>query len=93
MWRFVRRLKFIFTFWRFIPFLIDYFRSGEVPGAKKIAGVVLLLAYLIFPFDLIPDYLLFFGVLDDVMVVTFVLERIVKMAPASLKEKYKLLDK
>lgn len=60
---------------------------------KKIVGVVLLLAYLIFPFDLIPDYLLLFGVLDDVMVVTFVLERIVKMAPASLKEKYKLLEK
>ena len=93
MWRFVRRLKFIFTFWRFIPFLIDYFRSVEVSGPKKIVGVVLLLAYLIFPFDLIPDYLLFFGVLDDVMVVTFVLERIVKMAPASLKKKYKLLDK
>ncbi|WP_404430034.1 YkvA family protein [Sutcliffiella horikoshii] len=93
MWRFVRRLKFIFTFWRFIPFLIDYFRSGEVSGAKKIVGVVLLLAYVIFPFDLIPDYLLVFGVLDDVMVVTFVLERIVKMAPVSLKEKYKLLEK
>ncbi|TYS69466.1 DUF1232 domain-containing protein [Sutcliffiella horikoshii] len=93
MRKFVRRLKFIFTFWRFIPFLIDYFRSNEVTGAKKIVGVVLLLAYLIFPFDLIPDYLLFFGVLDDVMVVTFVLERIVKMAPNSLKEKYKLLDK
>ena len=91
MWKFVRRLKFIFTFWRFIPFLIDYFRSGEVSGAKKIVGVVLLLAYVIFPFDLIPDYLLVFGVLDDV--VTFVLERIVKMAPASLKEKYKLLEK
>ncbi|NLP49161.1 DUF1232 domain-containing protein [Bacillus sp. RO1] len=93
MRKFVRRLKFIFTFWRFIPFLIDYFRSNQVSWAKKIAGVVLLLAYLIFPFDLIPDYLLFFGVLDDVMVVTFVLERIVKMAPSSLKEKYKLLDK
>ncbi|WP_226681731.1 YkvA family protein [Sutcliffiella horikoshii] len=93
MLRFFRRLKFIFTFWRFIPFLIDYFRSGEVSVAKKLVGVVLLLAYLIFPFDFIPDYLLFFGVLDDVMVVTFVLERIVKLAPASLKEKYKLLDK
>ncbi len=73
--------------------MIDYFRSGEVSGAKKIVGVVLLLAYVVFPFDLIPDYLLVFGVLDDVMVVTFVLERIVKMAPASLKEKYKLLEK
>ncbi|KPB04518.1 YkvA family protein [Bacillus sp. CHD6a] len=93
MRKFIRRLKFIFTFWRFIPFLIDYFRSNEVTGTKKIVGVVLLVVYLIFPFDLIPDYLLFFGVLDDVMVVTFLLERIVKMAPIPLKEKYKLLDK
>ncbi len=93
MWRFLRRLKFVFTFWRFIPFLLDYFRSGEVSGTKKIVGVLLLLTYVIFPFDLIPDYLLFFGVLDDIMIVTFVLERMVKMAPASLKEKHKLLDK
>lgn len=93
MWKFLRRLKFVFTFWRFIPFLIDYFRSGEVSGAKKIVGVVLLLVYVVFPFDLIPDYLLFFGVLDDIMIVTFVLERMVKMAPLSLKEKHKLLDK
>lgn len=93
MWRFFRRLRFIFTFWRFIPFLLDYFRSVEVSGTKKIMGVLLLLIYVIFPFDLIPDYLLFFGVLDDIMIVTFVLERMVKMAPVSLKEKHKLLDK
>jgi uncharacterized membrane protein YkvA (DUF1232 family) len=64
-----------------------------VSGTKKITGVLLIIGYLIFPFDLIPDYLLFVGVLDDIMVVTFVLERMVKMAPASLKEKYKLSDK
>ncbi|MCM3618191.1 DUF1232 domain-containing protein [Sutcliffiella horikoshii] len=93
MIKILRRLKFVFTFWRFIPFLIDYFRSREVSGMKKVAGVLLLAAYVVFPFDLIPDYLLFFGLLDDVVIVTFVLERMVKMAPFSLKEKHKLLDK
>lgn len=43
-----------------------------------------------FPFDLIPDFLLFFGVLDDIAVVLFILQRIVKMAPKHLQEKYNL---
>ncbi|QFT91112.1 hypothetical protein FIU87_20890 [Bacillus sp. THAF10] len=89
----LKRLRFVFTFWRFIPFLVDYFRSREVSGTKKITGFVLLLGYVVFPFDLIPDYVLLFGAVDDIVIITFVLERLVKMAPASLKEKYKLLDK
>lgn len=57
---------------------------------KKILSIALLIGYVMFPFDLIPDFLLFFGVLDDVAVVLFILQRIVKMAPVQLQEKYEL---
>ena len=57
---------------------------------KKILSIALLIGYVMFPFDLIPDFLLFFGVLDDVAVVLFILQRIVKMAPVQLQKKYEL---
>ncbi|WP_316397428.1 YkvA family protein [Metabacillus litoralis] len=57
---------------------------------KKIIGLLLILAYALFPFDLIPDFLSLIGIVDDVVIATFVLERMINMAPESLKDKYKL---
>ncbi len=88
--RFWRRLMFIFKFHRSIPFFKDFFISNEITIGKKLISILLIVGYIIFPFDAIPDFLLFFGVLDDVMVATLILQQIVKMAPASLKEKYKV---
>ncbi|MFC0558339.1 YkvA family protein [Halalkalibacter alkalisediminis] len=90
MLRFFKRLTFIFKFWKFIPFLVDFFSSKEVQVQKKILGVSLIVAYAVFPFDLIPDFISFFGILDDVMLATFILTRIVKIAPQSLKIKHQL---
>jgi uncharacterized membrane protein YkvA (DUF1232 family) len=42
----------------------------------------------VFPFDIIPDWLGLFGVIDDVAVLLFILQQIVKMAPSHLKNKY-----
>ncbi|KHF39559.1 YkvA family protein [Halalkalibacter okhensis] len=86
----VKRLTFILKVWRFAPFLKDYFLSKEVSVHKKWIGVLLIIGYVMFPFDLIPDYILFLGILDDVVIVTFIFERMVKMAPESLKQKYNL---
>lgn len=77
-------------FRRFGPFLYDFFTSKEVAMQKKVLSIVFLIGYVVFPFDLIPDFLMFFGVLDDVAVVLFILQRIVKMAPKHLQEKYNL---
>ncbi|CAM3844375.1 YkvA family protein [Mesobacillus zeae] len=85
-----KRFKFVFKFWKFIPFIKDFFLSREVKANKKIIGLVLILAYAFFPFDLIPDFLAFFGVIDDIVIAGFVLERMVKLAPDSLKEKHGL---
>lgn len=88
--KFTKRISFIFKFWRFLPFLKDFFLTTEVKIHKKVLGVLMILTYVFFPFDLIPDYLAFLGIIDDLVIATFVLERFIKIAPESLKEKYNL---
>lgn len=88
--KFTKRISFIFKFWRFLPFLKDFFLTTEVKIHKKVLGVLMILTYVFFPFDLIPDYLSFLGIIDDLVIATFVLERFIKIAPESLKEKYNL---
>ncbi len=90
MFKFLRRIKFIFQFGRFFPFLKDFYQSREVPAHHKVLGALMILTYAFFPFDLIPDYLAFFGIVDDVVIATFILERLVKIAPQSLKDKHKI---
>ncbi|MBA2176748.1 DUF1232 domain-containing protein [Halobacillus locisalis] len=87
-----KRIKFVFNVRKSIPFLNQFFRSKEVSREKKWTSVLLLVLYLIFPWDLIPDVLVFFGIIDDLAVFTFVLQLMVKMAPESLKEQYELKD-
>ncbi|PFK47782.1 hypothetical protein COI93_00480 [Bacillus cereus] len=90
MKKFINRFRLMFHVRRFGPFLYEFFISKEVVMKKKILSIALLIGYVMFPFDLIPDFLLFFGVLDDVAVVLFILQRIVKMAPVQLQKKYEL---
>ncbi|MFC0187484.1 YkvA family protein [Fictibacillus aquaticus] len=92
MFKSFKRLKFILKFWKFIPFLKDYFLSPKVSLPKKVAGLLLFAAYAVFPFDIIPDFLLFFGILDEVAVAAFILQRMIKNAPESLQKKYNLLN-
>jgi uncharacterized membrane protein YkvA (DUF1232 family) len=86
----MKRIKFMLKFWRFIPFLKDFFTSQEVKSHHKALGVLGILTYAFFPFDFIPDFLSFFGIVDDVVIATFILERLVKIAPPSLRDKYDL---
>lgn len=67
---------------------MGFFVSKDVQLHKKALGVLLILTYAFFPFDLIPDFLSFIGIIDDVVVAGLILERMVKMAPQSLKDKY-----
>lgn len=93
MARILSRLRFVFNLKRFFPFLIDFFRSSEVSTGKKVVSVGLIVGYLILPFDVIPDFLIVLGFVDDIVVLTFMLQQIVKMAPASIKEKHQLEEK
>lgn len=88
MFKFIKRIGFILKFWKFIPFLVDFFKSKEVESYKKTLGFLLILTYAFFPFDLIPDFLALAGIIDDVVIAGIILERMVKLAPDSLKEKH-----
>ncbi|AEH49097.1 YkvA family protein [Parageobacillus thermoglucosidasius] len=90
MKRIWKRLRFVIKIRRFFPFLIEFFRSQEVSMLKKTLVILLLASYAAFPFDIIPDWLGLFGVIDDVAVLLFILQQIVKMAPSRLKNKYGL---
>lgn len=83
-----RRLKFIINIRKSIPFLVEFFKSREVRVSHKLWSVGLFVGYLLFPFDLIPDILGLIGFVDDAAVLGFILQRMVNMAPESLKEKY-----
>lgn len=88
MKKLISRLRVVFHVRRFVPFLFDFFTSKEVSIKKKILSVAFLVGYVAMPFDLIPDFLPFIGILDDIGIVLFILNRIVKMAPAQLQEKH-----
>ncbi|GLY11137.1 YkvA family protein [Bacillus badius] len=85
-----KRVKFVFTFRRSVPFLKDFFLSKEVAGFSKVLSIGLIIGYLWLPFDLIPDFLAVFGLIDDIAIFALVLQQIVKMAPDSIKEKHKM---
>ncbi|WP_028402475.1 YkvA family protein [Ectobacillus panaciterrae] len=85
-----RRFRFIFNVRKFLPFLKEFFLSKEVSPSKKLLSLVLIGLYAVLPFDLIPDFLGFFGILDDVTILMFVLQYIVKLAPQTMREKYNM---
>lgn len=69
--RIVRALK-----W-FMPMTRDVIRGDFRPVPWRAFGLMALaLGYLVLPFDLIPDFLVLLGVLDDVMIVGWLLNRI-----------------
>jgi uncharacterized membrane protein YkvA (DUF1232 family) len=92
LFRLWRRIKFIFNIRKSVPFLIRFFKSGEVSLGKKWFSVLLLIAYLVFPWDIIPDFLVFLGLVDDLAVFTYIMQWMVKMAPEDLKEEYRVYD-
>jgi uncharacterized membrane protein YkvA (DUF1232 family) len=55
----------------------DVMRGAFRPVPWRAFGLMALaLGYLIMPFDLIPDFLVLVGVLDDVMIVGWLLNRV-----------------
>ncbi|WP_373895093.1 YkvA family protein [Virgibacillus sp. CBA3643] len=92
MYRFFNRIRFLFKFHKSIPFMKDFFISNEVKLATKVLFSVLIIGYIALPFDLIPDFIMLFGILDDTAIAIFLLQLMVKVAPESLKEKHNLFQ-
>jgi uncharacterized membrane protein YkvA (DUF1232 family) len=86
-----RRFRFVLNIRKFLPFLKEFFLSREVSPSKKFLSLGLVGLYAIFPFDLIPDFFAFLGIVDDAAILMFVLQYIVKLAPQTMREKYNML--
>jgi uncharacterized membrane protein YkvA (DUF1232 family) len=90
MIRFFRRLKFVLQIHKSIPFIIDIFRSKDVSLSKKVVAVILFVSYAILPFDLIPDFIVAFGIFDELVVLSFILQYFVKIAPQGIRDKHQV---
>jgi len=77
---------------KFIPFLIEFLTTSTVPVKKKVISIGLMIGYFLLPFDIIPDFLTLIGVVDDIGVMLFIFQQIIKMAPDELKQKHDLLE-
>ncbi|OCA90631.1 hypothetical protein A8F94_01765 [Bacillus sp. FJAT-27225] len=88
MRKFWKRIRMVFKVRKFGPFLVDFFRSRQVSLKKKLVSAGLIIGYFLLPFDIIPDFLTMFGLIDDVGVFLFVFQQIIKLAPASLRQKH-----
>ncbi|MBP1948454.1 YkvA family protein [Virgibacillus litoralis] len=89
---YLKRIRFLFKFHKSIPFLKDFFISKEIKPVTKLVYALLIISYIAIPFDIIPDFLFIFGIVDDITIAIFLLERMVNSAPQSLKEKHELFD-
>ena len=59
-------------------------RHPQAPGWLKLGAVGVVL-YLVSPIDLIPDFIPFVGVLDDVVLVPLAIRHLLKRLPAFIR--------
>ncbi|WP_173917796.1 YkvA family protein [Halobacillus sp. Marseille-Q1614] len=88
MRKFWRRIKFLANIRKSVPFIIKFFRSSDVKLKHKLLSILLIIGYFLFPWDIVPDFLILLGFVDDVAILAFVLQQMVKMAPESLKKEF-----
>ncbi|MCC5978249.1 MAG: DUF1232 domain-containing protein [Salinarimonas sp.] len=60
----------------------------RTPVAARLIAVFAVL-YVIFPFDLIPDYVPIYGLIDDIIVVAIAIVAIWRMIPQAVMEQYR----
>ncbi len=68
----LRLLTVLARTWRNIPIILGLLFKRSTPWKAKIL-IILAVVYLVLPYDLIPEWLLGFGVIDDVIIVTTLL--------------------
>jgi uncharacterized membrane protein YkvA (DUF1232 family) len=60
-------------------------KHDRAPLRVKLPAILSLL-YLLSPIDLIPDFIPFFGYLDDILIVPLLLNLSIRLLPADIKE-------
>jgi len=75
-------LAILLNTWKSLPRILGLLFNRSAPLKSK-ALIILALLYLFIPYDLIPEWLLGYGVIDDVLVVTTLLNLAERMAGLS----------
>ncbi len=73
----------------FIPVYFKAMRNKETPKLAKILGLGAIL-YAVMPADFVNDMIPFFGILDDAIVLPFLIYVTSKMIPDSIMQKEKV---
>lgn len=73
-----------------IEYVIFVLKYKKVNLSTKIL-IVLTLAYILSPIDLIPDFVPILGYVDDIIVIPFLLWLCIKSIPNKYKEEFKIM--
>lgn len=77
---FTRLKLYAFTLWKL-------FWDQRTPKASKIL-VIVAFVYLIFPFDFVPDFIPLAGLIDEALIIPFLIHLAVTFAPEDLKKEF-----
>lgn len=92
MKKLLKRIFFIFTLHKSVPFIFRFFTSKEISWKKRGLFALLIVGYAAFPLDLINDFLLGIGMIDDVTVIALLLDIMKKQVPDTWEEGSKRID-
>ncbi|WP_069649258.1 YkvA family protein [Caloranaerobacter ferrireducens] len=70
---------------------IKYLLDAKVPFLKKI-WIILGLIYLISPIDLLPEPILGFGIIDDIVLIMYILAKLAKDLDEYINKENKIIE-
>ncbi|KPU27887.1 hypothetical protein TR13x_00600 [Caloranaerobacter sp. TR13] len=70
---------------------IKYLLDSNVPFSKKI-WIILGLIYLISPIDLLPEPILGFGIIDDIVLIMYILAKLAKDLDEYMNKEKKIIE-
>lgn len=86
-WRYLRLAKMVLRLPTYARIVWGLMRDPRVPVPLK-ALLVAALAYVVSPFDLVPDAIPILGQADDLTVLLLVLDMFIRNAPAEVREEH-----
>lgn len=92
MFKKISGLLFLWTIRKNIRFLWMVLIKKETPLLPR-TMVILLVWYVLYPIDILPDFLAIFGIADDVWVAVIIINIIKKILPEKLKNTYMWIKK
>ncbi|QGG46885.1 YkvA family protein [Heliorestis convoluta] len=77
-----QRLRVLVNIPRSSRLIMALLRDGRVPVLNKVLLLGLGAAYFLWPLDVVPDVVPFFGHIDDLTVIVFLIDRFLASAPS-----------